>query len=831
MATILVVDDQPENRELLVTLLQYQGHTMLEAGDGQEALEVTRNEHPELVITDVLMPTMDGYEFVRQLRLDPQIDHTSIIFYTATYLEFEARSLAEACGVDHILIKPVEPQKVFEVVNDVLTTTKQIPEPLPVEMFGEQHLVLLTNKLAEKIEDLEKVNLRLQTEIQQRKVIEEALRRSEEHYRLLFEKNPLPLWVYDLRTLHFLAVNEAAINHYGYSQAEFLDRSIKDIWLEAETQGSNPGQAGSPGGPEELPAWVHRKKDGSLIQVEVTAHEIEFNDRPARLVIANDVTAKLQAEQEVRRRLAELEAINRISSTLRAAQGLSEMVTSLLDESLDIFGFREGGIFFFDKLNNELRVAYSRGWPEMPAKLNLSAFRLSTELKDGIPSIIEDMQNSTGIPEELREQIPANTQGVCIPVREEDEVVGAMLVTDEAGRTISETDLNLLVTMAEIAGNAFQRTRLFEQTQQRLQRIDALHKIDISISSNSDLQLTLNFLLDQVLLHLKVDAADILLLNPFSQTLEFSAGRGFRSGIAGFAPLHLDKDQAGKAVLDRDTVKVSNLSQFQNFTTRSSVLTAEGFDAYYGAPLISKGMVRGVLETFLKKPFSADADWVNYLETLAGQAAIAVDNHALFTDLQQSETELLLAYEATIEGWSRALDLRDKETEGHTQRVTDATLVLARKFGFGDKDLVHIRRGSTLHDIGKMGVPDAILHKPGPLTEEEWKIMRRHPEFAYEMLAPIRYLRSALDIPYCHHEKWDGSGYPRGLKEDQIPLTARIFAVVDVWDALRSDRPYREAWPKDEVETYIREKSGTHFDPEVANIFLGSNEILNEVRL
>lgn len=176
--------------------------------------------------------------------------------------------------------------------------------------------------------------------------------------------------------------------------------------------------------------------------------------------------------------------------------------------------------------------------------------------------------------------------------------------------------------------------------------------------------------------------------------------------------------------------------------------------------------------------------------------------------------------DATIEGWSRALDLRDKETEGHSQRVTELTLRLARSMGISEAELVHVRRGALLHDIGKMGIPDNILLKPDPLTEEEWEIMRLHPVLAYDMLSPIDYLRPALDIPYCHHEKWDGTGYPNGLKGEQILLAARIFAVVDVWDALRSERPYRPGWPENKVIEYIREQAGKHFDPTVVEVFL-----------
>ncbi|MBK8616018.1 MAG: response regulator [Anaerolineales bacterium] len=189
------------------------------------------------------------------------------------------------------------------------------------------------------------------------------------------------------------------------------------------------------------------------------------------------------------------------------------------------------------------------------------------------------------------------------------------------------------------------------------------------------------------------------------------------------------------------------------------------------------------------------------------------------TNIEQAHSQLLSAYDATIEGWSRAMDLRDKETEGHTQRVTQLSEKLAKIAGIRQDELIQIRRGSLLHDIGKLGVPDSILLTPNKLTDGEWEVMRKHPQYAYEMILPIEYLRPALDIPYCHHEKWDGTGYPRGLKGEEIPLSARIFAIVDVWDALTSDRPYRAAWDKQKTLQYINEQSGKHFDPHIVELF------------
>lgn len=187
--------------------------------------------------------------------------------------------------------------------------------------------------------------------------------------------------------------------------------------------------------------------------------------------------------------------------------------------------------------------------------------------------------------------------------------------------------------------------------------------------------------------------------------------------------------------------------------------------------------------------------------------------------LREANEQILAAYEATIEGWSHALDLRDQETEGHSQRVTALTVQLAGRFGLNNEQLPHIRRGALLHDIGKLAVPDAILHKPDKLNEEEWELMRKHPQSAFDMLQRVEYLRPALEIPLCHHEKWDGTGYPRGLKGEKIPVAARLFAIVDVWDALRSDRPYRPAWTKEQAFDYIRDQSGKHFDPQIVELF------------
>lgn len=197
----------------------------------------------------------------------------------------------------------------------------------------------------------------------------------------------------------------------------------------------------------------------------------------------------------------------------------------------------------------------------------------------------------------------------------------------------------------------------------------------------------------------------------------------------------------------------------------------------------------------------------------------AVVSHINITEQIKAQKALIQSYDTTLEGWSRAMDFRDQETAGHTQRVTDLTVCIALAMGFDESSVVNMRRGALLHDMGKLGIPDNILLKPGKLTDEEWVIMRKHPQLAYEMLLPIDFLKLALDIPYCHHEKWDGTGYPRGLKGEEIPIAARIFAVTDVWDAMHSDRPYRKGLSTEKVRDYIHSQSGKHFDPQVIEAF------------
>jgi putative nucleotidyltransferase with HDIG domain len=563
-------------------------------------------------------------------------------------------------------------------------------------------------------------------------------------------------------------------------------------------------------------------EETAISALKAGAHDFVIKGNLARLIpaIQREMReAKIRNEHFQRER--ELEAIAAVGAALRKAKTLDEMLSHLLDNTLEIIQVESGSIWLYDATTDEVKLTVHHDW-------DVNNTNTSIRSGDDIPGYVvrtgtsivsREFCSDTRIPEKNRSHLPEGIGGACIPLFSNENIVGVLFVHVNLPREISAGETRILNALAEIGGNALHRANLLEQSMKQIEQLNSLRTIDIAISTQG-LQSALNTVLDQVIAQLKVDAAAILLIQPGTNHLVYSAGRGFRTEIIKSTDMPIGKGQAGRAALEKKVVFIKDLNSSEESFVRDELRHNEEFVCYFAVPFIAKERTMGVLEIFNRSPLRIDMEWLNFLDTLSWQTAIAVDNALLFESLQRSNSDLELAYNATIEGWSYALDLRDKETEGHSLRVTEMTLKIANMLGMNTEQLINVKRGALLHDIGKMGVPDSILLKPGALTEEEWDIMRQHPQFAYDLLSPISYLHEALEIPYCHHEKWDGSGYPRKLVGEQIPLSARIFAVVDVWDALTNERPYRPAWPKEKVIEHIRENSGTHFDPQMVEMFL-----------
>jgi PAS domain S-box-containing protein len=531
---------------------------------------------------------------------------------------------------------------------------------------------------------------------------------------------------------------------------------------------------------------------------------------------------------ELRQRNTELARLYRASGSLISGTSLNfqELAQKIVEIVRQEFGQANCSLLILQKDSNELvRLVASGPYADQVKYQNMAI--------DGpglIPLAIRTNKAvNVGDVHSAPDYVPgweAAQSELAIPLKVGGDAIGVIDVQNSQPNAFSPDDERLMTVFAERAALALGNSRLNTQTEARLQQLMALRTVDMAISGSFDINLTLGILLDQVTGQLGVHAADILAFNATTQTFKFACERGFRTQLLHRTQLKFGAGYAWRAIRERRVIIVPDIQVEPDGLQRSPDLSGEQFVAYLGMPLIAKGQIQGILEVFHREPLVLEKEWVGFLEMLAGQAAIAIDSAELFDHLQRSNADLTIAYDSTLEGWASALELRDKETEGHTRRVTELTTQLARALGVKEADIVQIYRGALLHDIGKVGVPDSIVLKPGPLTEDEWVIMRKHPQYAYDMLSPIAYLRLALNIPYCHHEKWDGTGYPRGLKGEQIPLAARLFAVVDVYDALTSDRPYRKAWTREKAISHIREQAGSHFDPEVVKVFL--NELKNE---
>ncbi len=643
----------------------------------------------------------------------------------------------------------------------------------------------------------------------QRKQAAEKLQDSEEQYRLLTEHSPYSVVVHIEGKIVY--VNEAGVRLMGAGFAdELLGKAVIDFVhpdsRSAVIERFRLLEEGS-----ELPPLVEKfiRCDGAIIDVEITAYPFKYQEKQAIQVVGRDITEQKHAELQLRRQLTKLTILHAAAKAASQSTNENELIEQTIRTIVNILHPSVCSLLLLNR-NGDLLIPHPscRGIDPKYLTVNIP-------LSKGITGRVVTTGRAircgdvTADPDYF-EVAPSIHSELSVPLRVNDRIIGVINVESTTPNAYDQEDEELFTTLADGLGTAIERVRLFEAERQRRQEAEKLRQAATAITSSLNLQEVLDLLLVVIKGVVPYDSASIL-LPADNNNVRIVAARGLpyqeRDINRSFPSANLLLQHiylTGQPLILEDAQKDSRFEKWA---------ASELVRGWMGIPMIAHGKVIGFITLDSFKVSAYDAASAMLAQAFAHQAAVAIENAQLFENLQQ-------AYDTTLEGWGNALELRDKVTEGHTQRVAEMTLELARRLGFSGDQLTQIRRGVLVHDIGKMGVPDRILRKKGSLTKKEWEEMRRHPQYAFDLLHPIAYLRPALDIAYCHHEHWNGKGYPRGLKGEQIPIAARIFAVVDVWDALISDRPYRKAWPPKKAVKYIREQAGSYFDPAIVEIFL-----------
>jgi len=679
-------------------------------------------------------------------------------------------------------IHPDDLQMVTDLYQQRLTAPPDtLPDVSTFRMITLSGAVLWTEVKAVLIDwEGKQAVLVLFHDINDRMADQQELEENEQRWRMLYDEAPLPY-----QTLGpdgtIMAVNDAWLTLFGYVREDVIGQPFESFLVADSRQTFTDG----------LPSLF---KDKGVKNIFVT---VVINSGEERILSVHSRPVDRKSETHLHCVLTDITASRAAEEALRSSEEKFSRVFRTSPDSININRLRDG-----------MYLEINDGFTRLPGYTQADvAGKTSLEI-----AIWADPADRDRLVQGLRATGTVHDLEARFRLKDGSLKTGLM--------SAKLIEVNGEPSIISITHDITDRKRAEERVERQLRYLETLRRVDLAITASIDLKLTLQLLLEQVTTHLQVDAGDILLLDPATSLLRVELAVGFRKGLLQGTTIPLGQGYAGQVALTRRTIHDFQFDKADASLATQPDLLQEAFVSYFAIPLVAKNLVVGVLELYHRRPIEHDSEWMTFLDAMAGQAALAIDNSRLFSALQRANMDLTMAYDATIEGWARALELRDGETKGHSLRVTALVIELARRMGLHGEALVHIRRGALLHDIGKMAVPDNILLKNGELTDEEWEVMRRHPVYAYDMLSEVQFLRSALDIPYGHHEHWDGSGYPRGLAGEAIPLSARIFTVVDAWDALTSDRPYRKAWPRTKVLAYLREHSGTIYDPKIVEIFL-----------
>jgi len=830
---ILSVEDNQEDQNKLEQYIASKNlpYEMTAVGSVPDAREVLELVEFDLVLSEYRLGNFTAFDLIDGLESPP------IIILAGGKKEKNAVRAIKS-GASDYLVKDGQ--------GEYLKLLPSAIEKAVQEREGENELKKYHKQLEEIVAGRAHVliqsNQRLTDEALQRAQAVYELRESKEIYRRFFQTSRDAVFITS-EDGNWIDMNQSAVELFGYQKKEqLMSVSIFDFYHEPKEREEYTRVIKELGFTKDYPFKL-RKKDGSIFDALISSTLYEVDNKIVGYQgIIRDISQDLQIEEERQQLLNQQAVIDELSIDIGSILELETLYESIISHILKLFDVNTFIISKYDQKNDsiEAKFAWEDGQPTVSEKLHTLPLNkyghgnksrvISSKKTVYIPDLEKHLLENNdpdlkdkdfdGIFSLETNEESLNYSTLLAPLVVDKQVVGALQILNNQVDAYTDAEFALLTKIANVVAIGLQKAYLFEESEKLVEKLTTLNRIEKTILENLSLPTTLDILVEKLVRELDVDAADILYFHPTLKTLKLIAQTGFRQNVLQNTDLEIGEGHAGTAAQSQNTIYIPDLSQEETKLTRSLEFAAEQFVSYFGVPLLAKGKLVGVMEIFHRSPLDPDQQRLDLFEMVAGLAAIAIDHQNLQKDLERSRTEIIKGFDAIIEGWAQALELRGIESPGHAQRAVDLTLRLAGELGLSGDILVELRRGVLLHDIGKMGIPDQILKKGKELTKEEWKMVGRHPIDAFDLLGKIDALKSARDIPLYHHERWDGEGYPQGLKGDKIPFQARIFAIVDVWDALLTDRPYRDAWPRDKAVAHIKEQAGKHFDPRVVNAFI-----------
>jgi len=787
-----------------------------QAEDFSQAVEIISSREVDLVITDFQVgqtPVFDRLELM---------NGTPWIVLTAHGNENIAVQSLKYGAVDYLVLDSAQSYLplLVESIRQSIQNQSQGQE------ISVEHAAALTQ--SKKL---------LAEETLQKERIQESLQESREIYRQFFQASPDAAFICSMDG-RWIDMNQSALEMFGYQKREEIWKdTIINIYWEPGDQKDFATLLDGQQSVQDHPLNF-KNKNGKKIETLISAAPYVIGGKVIGYQgFIRDITAEIKAGKEQ-------QALDQLSQDLGTSLSPDAIYESVVQQIRKLF--QPDAIQIHRIISGQVVAQPDCRWQtnNFPSDMDLEAcfipnlveaiYQKAIQKREviccaGLRPVLDPADNSDQEVnvEECSETISVIDGGSTLigPLVVEEQPIALIQLIDRDHQRYSPEDLSLLTRITNLVAIGLRKAYLYQESLDLVKKLTSLQRIENVVLENLSLPTTLDMLVDQLVKELGVDAADILYLHPKLGTLKFITQTGFRQNILQHTDLEIGEGLAGKAALSKAMVQVEDLKSTEVDTPRSLEFFAEEFQAYFGVPLLAKGRLVGVMELFHRGQLKPDQAWLDLLEMVAGLAAIAIDHQNLYKNLERSKTEINQSLDVILEGWAQALELRGIESQGHWQRIVELSLGLAEKLGIEGENLVDIRRGALLHDIGKMCIPDQVLHKGSQLTDKEWELIGRHPVDAYELLKPVEGLKTALEIPLHHHERWDGEGYPHQLSGEEIPFAARLFAVVDVWDALNTDRPYRKAFTYDEAVTYMREQSGKHFDPTIVEAFL---EIIEE---